>query len=185
VQRALTGMNLVEFRRLPLLAILRGGDVAIVGPLIDTLVDAGLTTLEIAMNTPDAAAMIERAVEAASGRLTVGAGTVTTQARLNDALAAGASFMVMPTLVTPVVEACVRREVPVFPGALTPQEIHTAWSAGATMVKVFPAKVACPQTTWPRTSTPEPRRSLSAAACSNLSGCESRSCHASATACGP
>ena len=48
------------------------------------------------------------------------------------ALAAGAGFIVMPTLVEDVVAECVRRGVPVFPGALTPQEIHAAWRAGAT-----------------------------------------------------
>jgi 2-dehydro-3-deoxyphosphogluconate aldolase/(4S)-4-hydroxy-2-oxoglutarate aldolase len=52
---------------------------------------------------------------------------------------AGASFIVLPTLVADVVGECVRRSVPVFPGGLTPQEIHHAWWAGATMVKVFPA----------------------------------------------
>jgi 2-dehydro-3-deoxyphosphogluconate aldolase/(4S)-4-hydroxy-2-oxoglutarate aldolase len=137
-------MNVSEFKRLPLLAILRGGDTTIIGPLVDTVVEAGLRTLEIAMNTPGAAAMIERAVETADGRLTIGAGTVTTRARLDDALAAGASFIVLPTCEAPVMEACAARAIPVFPGALTPNEIHTAWSAGATMVKVFPAKVFGP-----------------------------------------
>jgi 2-dehydro-3-deoxyphosphogluconate aldolase/(4S)-4-hydroxy-2-oxoglutarate aldolase len=52
--------------------------------------------------------------------------------------------VVSPTLVRPVVAACVARGIPVFPGALTPQEIQTAWQAGASMVKVFPAKAFGP-----------------------------------------
>lgn len=126
------------------MGILRGGDTGVVAPLVETLVSAGLETLEIAMNTPDAAAMIRRATDVAGDRLMIGAGTVTSRNRLDAALGAGAGFLVSPTLVVDVVEEARRRSVPVFPGALTPQEIHDAWSAGATMVKVFPAKVFGP-----------------------------------------
>ena len=133
-------MDTERFKRLPLMGILRGGDPALVEPLVETLVVSGLETLEIAMNTPQATAMIERAGTAAAGRMVVGAGTVTDPDRLEQALAAGASFIVLPVLVPDVVAECVRLGVPVFPGALTPQEIQDAWHAGATMVKVFPAK---------------------------------------------
>jgi len=133
-------MDTERFRQLPLMGILRGGDPEIIEPLVETLVTAGLETLEIAMNTPEATEMIERAGTAAAGRMKIGAGTVTDADRLERALAAGASFIVLPVLVRDVVEECVRLGVPVFPGALTPQEIHDAWRAGATMVKVFPAK---------------------------------------------
>jgi len=127
------------------MGILRGGDVDVVEPLVETLIAAGLETLEIAMNTPDAAAMIQRAGEVAGDRLMVGAGTVITAERLDAALSAGAGFVVLPTLVRDVVVEARRREIPVFPGALTPQEIHDAWLAGATMVKVFPANFFGPQ----------------------------------------
>jgi 2-dehydro-3-deoxyphosphogluconate aldolase/(4S)-4-hydroxy-2-oxoglutarate aldolase len=138
-------MDVERFEKLPLMGILRGGDTDVVDPLVETLAEAGLETLEIAMNTPDAAAMIRRAADAAGGRLMIGAGTVTTLERLEAALDAGAGFLVSPTLDSGVVEEARRRSVPMFPGALTPQEIHEAWSAGATMVKVFPAKVFGPE----------------------------------------
>jgi 2-dehydro-3-deoxyphosphogluconate aldolase/(4S)-4-hydroxy-2-oxoglutarate aldolase len=83
-------------------------------------------------------------VKAAAGRLTVGAGTVITRERLEAAMQAGASFIVLPTLVEDVVAQCRHRSIPVFPGAFTPQEIFNAWQAGAAMVKVFPAKVLGP-----------------------------------------
>jgi 2-dehydro-3-deoxyphosphogluconate aldolase/(4S)-4-hydroxy-2-oxoglutarate aldolase len=83
-------------------------------------------------------------VRVSSGRLTVGAGTVLGLDDLVKALDAGATFAVSPTLVRDVVEYCVQHAVPVFPGALSPQEIHNAWSAGATMVKVFPANAFGP-----------------------------------------
>lgn len=137
-------MDIERFKRLPVLGILRGGNRETIGPLVETAIDAGLETLEITMNTPDAPALIERAVAAAGGRLCIGAGTVLSLDDLDAAVAAGATFVVMPTLVAPVVADCARQGIPTFPGALTPQEIHDAWSAGAAMVKVFPAGVFGP-----------------------------------------
>jgi 2-dehydro-3-deoxyphosphogluconate aldolase/(4S)-4-hydroxy-2-oxoglutarate aldolase len=69
----------------------------------------------------------------------VGAGTVTTIELLDQALAAGATFIVTPAVLPDVIRACVERKVPVLPGAMTPTEILTAWRLGSTMVKVFPA----------------------------------------------
>ncbi len=132
-------MNLDRFRRLPLLGILRGIAAVDVPPLVEAVIAAGLETLEITMNTADAPALIRSMTAAAGGRLTIGAGTVLGMRDLDAALDAGAGFIVMPTLVAQVAESCRAAAIPVFPGALTPQEIFNAWQAGATMVKVFPA----------------------------------------------
>ena len=74
-----------------------------------------------------------------------GAGTVLSMYALKAALDAGATFIVMPTLIEDVAEYCVKNDIPVFPGALTPQEVFTAWQAGATMVKVFPSNLFGPR----------------------------------------
>jgi 2-dehydro-3-deoxyphosphogluconate aldolase/(4S)-4-hydroxy-2-oxoglutarate aldolase len=137
-------MDAGKFKQLPVLGILRGGDVDAIDPLVETVVAAGLETIEIAMNTPDAVNMLRRMVQVADDRLTIGAGTVISVDILEVALRAGASFIVLPTLVEEVVAECRRRGVPVFPGAFTPQEIYNAWRAGAAMVKVFPAKFLGP-----------------------------------------
>jgi 2-dehydro-3-deoxyphosphogluconate aldolase/(4S)-4-hydroxy-2-oxoglutarate aldolase len=126
------------------MGILRGGDISVVDDLVRALVAAGLETLEITLNTPGAPAMIRRAREAAGEKIMIGAGTVLDRAGLEAALEAGAGFIVSPVLVPEVVTECVRRGVPVFPGALTPQEIYAAARAGAAMVKVFPASVFGP-----------------------------------------
>ena len=55
------------------------------------------------------------------------------------ALAAGAQFIVTPILNKRVIRSCVRRGIPIMPGAFTPSEIYEAWSLGASLVKVFPA----------------------------------------------
>ena len=101
--------------------------------------EAGLTTIEITMNTPDAEKMIRYAVENEQQGLNIGAGTVCTKDDLKKALEAGAQFIVTPILDKKVVKACVKNETPIFPGAFTPSEIYKAWSLGASMVKVFPA----------------------------------------------
>ena len=133
-------MDTPKFKKLPFLGILRGIEVSVIDPLVETIVSSGLKTVEITMNTPGAAQAIKKMVKTAKSRLTVGAGTVLTLDELKQALDAGATFIVMPVLVEEVVEYCVKKKVPVFPGALSPQEIYNAWRAGATMVKVFPAK---------------------------------------------
>ncbi|MCM8814319.1 MAG: bifunctional 4-hydroxy-2-oxoglutarate aldolase/2-dehydro-3-deoxy-phosphogluconate aldolase [Candidatus Omnitrophica bacterium] len=137
-------MDIERFRQLPLMGIVRGVSAERIEALVEGAIAAGLRTLEITMNTADAAAVIRRAVAGAAGRLTVGAGTVLNLRQLADARRAGATFIVLPVLVPEVVAACARDGLPVFPGAFTPQEVYNAWQAGATMVKVFPAGVAGP-----------------------------------------
>jgi len=126
------------FEKTPLLGILRGIAEKDVEPLIETSCAAGLQAIEITMNTPGAAALIRKAVVRARSRIAVGAGTVLDVVDLKVAVNSGASFIVSPVFVEDVVSRCVKKKIPVFPGAATPSEIHRAWQAGATMVKVFP-----------------------------------------------
>lgn len=138
-------MDLNRFKKKPLMGIMRGVKPDEIDPLAEAMISAGLETIEITMNTEGAGALIRSMVKAAKGRLAVGAGTVLAMADLKSALDAGATFIVMPALIRDVAEYCVKNKIPVFPGALTPQEIYDAWHAGASMVKVFPAKVFGPE----------------------------------------
>ena len=130
---------LEKFRHRPLLGILRGITPSELEPLFEAIVASGLQTVEITMNTEGAAGLIKNAVKRYGKQLMIGAGTVLTLKNLQSALRAGATFIVSPVVVPPVIEYCAKRKIPVFPGALTPQDIYEAWQAGATMVKVFPA----------------------------------------------
>jgi 2-dehydro-3-deoxyphosphogluconate aldolase/(4S)-4-hydroxy-2-oxoglutarate aldolase len=132
-------MDMKNFRRLPLLGIVRGIEMDVIEPLVETAVSSGLQSIEITMNTEGAPKLIRKMSTVAGDALMVGAGTVLTMEELHRALEAGATFIVMPTLVAPIVDHCRSNNIPVFPGALTPSEIHNAWSCGATMVKVFPS----------------------------------------------
>ena len=125
---------------LPLVGILRGcADEALL-PVVDAVRRGGMTSLEITMNNPGATDQIECAVAMAGDSMQIGAGTVTSMDLLERALRAGARFIVTPFLAVEVVQECVKRQIPVFPGALSPTEIRQAWELGATMVKVFPAE---------------------------------------------
>jgi 2-dehydro-3-deoxyphosphogluconate aldolase/(4S)-4-hydroxy-2-oxoglutarate aldolase len=134
-----------KIRELPIIGILRGIREEHLQILADTIISSGLRTVEITMNTPHAANLIDRLVSLSGKVLTVGAGTVINRHDLFDALEAGAKFIVTPTVTEEVIEYCHLNSVPVFPGALTPTEIHRAWQLGAAMVKVFPASLFGPK----------------------------------------
>ena len=138
-------MDVSRFKKKPIMGIVRGIGLAQIEPLVEAAIAAGLETLEITMNTNDAAQLIRRAKKIAANRLILGAGTVLDMKSLSLALEAGASFMVMPVLIPEVVAYCAKEGIAVFPGALTAQEIYRAWNEGATMVKVFPVKFFGPQ----------------------------------------
>lgn len=138
-------MDVAEFKKLPILGILRDIDPDIIEPLTEAIISNGLKTIEITMNTKDAPELIRKAIKVSKNKLKVGAGTVLTIESLKSALSVGATFIVMPTLVSDVMKYCLRNKIPVFPGALTPQEIYNAWDSKATMVKVFPAKFFGPE----------------------------------------
>lgn len=137
-------MDIAKFQQKPFLGILRGIDSEVLEPLLNTIISSGLKTIEITMNTQGAAELIRKTVEISQGKLMVGAGTVLNMKSMQQALDAGATFIVSPVLIEDIVGYCANNKIPVFPGALTVQEIYNAWNAGATMVKVFPAKVFGP-----------------------------------------
>jgi 2-dehydro-3-deoxyphosphogluconate aldolase/(4S)-4-hydroxy-2-oxoglutarate aldolase len=128
--------------KLPIVGILRGFERRLLGGILGAARRGGLENVEITMNSPGAAEQIKEAIALGEGAINIGAGTVLNERLLDEALAAGAAFMVTPTLNPTVIEKCVRLKVPVFPGALSPTEVHAAWELGATMVKIFPAEVS-------------------------------------------
>ncbi|OJV14319.1 MAG: 2-dehydro-3-deoxyphosphogluconate aldolase [Dyadobacter sp. 50-39] len=132
------------FKKAPLVGIIRNVSPEDVKRILPIYREAGLTTVEITMNTPGATDMIRYALENEHYGLNIGAGTVCTKDDLDAALDAGAQFIVTPVLSKKVVKSCVKKGVPVFPGAYTPTEIFNAWSLGASMVKIYPATALGP-----------------------------------------
>ncbi len=132
------------FNRVPVIGIVRNLSFEDVIQILPVYLEAGLTTIEITMNTPGAEEMIIYALELYPDKLNVGAGTVCTKKDLNKAIEAGSQFIVTPIVRRKIICSCVKKEIPVFPGAFTPTEIYKAWLWGASMVKVFPASTLGP-----------------------------------------
>jgi len=123
----------------PIVGIIRGAEIDVAEHAAAAAVAGGLRTLEITLNRPEAFDQIARIKNRYAGEIELGAGTVLDKESARRAIEAGAEFVVTPALVPEVIEYCISRSVPVFPGALSPTEVLAAHRAGATMVKVFPA----------------------------------------------
>jgi len=110
----------------------------------EAILEGGVRAIEVTMTTPNALEVINQATTRLGDNVLFGAGSVLDSETARAAILAGAQFIVCPTLNLGTIETCKRYSIPVVPGAYTPTEILTAWQAGATMVKVFPASIGGP-----------------------------------------
>ena len=133
------------FSKVPIVGIIRNLSFDTIEKILPIYLSAGLTTIEITMNTRAAEEIIRFAADKYKGQLNVGAGTVCNTDELDMAIRAGSQFIVTPILDPDVVRTCVSKNIPVFPGAYTPTEIYQAWKLGASMVKVYPATSLGPE----------------------------------------
>jgi len=132
------GEVMARIRELKLVAVVRS-TAEQVEPLVRALLDGGVQAIEITFSVPRAPEMIARVRERFGEKVLLGAGTVLDAQKANDALAAGARYIVAPNTDLEVVRLCNARDVAVVPGAFTPTEIANAWRSGADCVKLFPA----------------------------------------------
>jgi 2-dehydro-3-deoxyphosphogluconate aldolase / (4S)-4-hydroxy-2-oxoglutarate aldolase len=113
--------------------------------IAEALLIGGVPAIEVTMSTPDAIAGIEMLADRFGDEAVLGVGTVMDAGTAQDAIAAGAEFVVSPMFDEKIVAAVKRLGKIVIPGAFTPTEIIRAWSAGADVVKVFPSTGLGPQ----------------------------------------
>jgi len=125
-------------------AVMRAPSKEILLDISQALLAGGVPAIEVTMTTPKAIAAIEMLADRFGDQAVVGVGTVLDPATARDAIAAGAQFVVSPTLDLAVIETTKRYGKISIPGAFTPTEILRAWSAGADSVKVFPATTLGP-----------------------------------------
>lgn len=107
-------------------------------PMAEALVAGGLRVLEVTLRTPVALDAIQ-AMREVDGAI-VGAGTVTDQEHLQDAIDAGAQFIVSPGLTEALGRAVIRTQVPFLPGVATPGDIMRGLELGLEHFKFFPAE---------------------------------------------
>lgn len=127
-----------------LLAVIRAPDAGTARATARALAAGGLRFLELTLTTPDVLSIIEPLRDELPASVTIGVGSVRTEAEALSAHAAGAAFLVSPHADRRLVEAMVATGLPSLPGALTPTEIAGALNAGAKAIKLFPASTVGP-----------------------------------------
>ena len=110
-------------------------------PLVDALVAGGLSVAEITFRTaaaPEAIALVRKE----RPDVLVGAGTVLTIEQAQKAIDSGASFVVSPGFNPSVVDYCIEKGMPVFPGVTSPTEVEMGLARGLKVLKFFPAEAS-------------------------------------------
>jgi 2-dehydro-3-deoxyphosphogluconate aldolase / (4S)-4-hydroxy-2-oxoglutarate aldolase len=119
-------------------AILRAADASRAEEVAQVLLANGVRSLELTLTTEGALEVVERLARSVPAGTDLGVGTVLTADDVERSVDAGARFVVSPSVEPEVIEAAVRHGIASYPGAFTPTEIHAAWRAGASAVKLFP-----------------------------------------------
>jgi 2-dehydro-3-deoxyphosphogluconate aldolase/(4S)-4-hydroxy-2-oxoglutarate aldolase len=133
-------MNVMQrIREVGIVPVVRAGSAEEALAAVEAIRAGGIPILEITMTVPGAVKIIADLAKRIGDQALIGAGTVIDADSARTCIDAGARFIVSPALDLPTIDACRKLDVPVFPGAMTPTEILTAWKAGANAVKVFPA----------------------------------------------
>lgn len=127
-----------EYAVVPVVVLDDADDAA---PLAEALIKGGLPCAEVTFRTEAAEESIRIMSEKYPDML-VGAGTVLTTEQVDRAVAAGAKFIVSPGFDPEIVDYCMEKNIPVFPGCVSPSEVAQAVKRGLKVVKFFPAEQA-------------------------------------------
>ena len=127
-----------RFQELAVVPVVVLNDAKDALPLAEALVEGGLPCAEVTFRTEAAEESIWKMAEKYPDML-VGAGTVLTTDQVDRAVGAGAKFIVSPGFDPEIVDYCLDKQIPVFPGCVTPSELAQAVKRGLEVVKFFPA----------------------------------------------
>ena len=131
VSSRLTGIGIIP--------VVRAESTDMARRAVAAILKGGISVLEITMTVPGAVEVIKQLSAEIDPEVIIGAGTVLDAKTARACIEAGAEFIVSPALSLETIALCGQQGVLVMPGALTPTEVVTAWTAGADFVKIFPA----------------------------------------------
>lgn len=127
-----------QIKELALVPIVRTSDAESAVRSVEAIYEGGISCVEITMTVKGAIRALEEVAKRFGDKILLGAGTVLDPETARACILSGAEFLVTPSLNIHTVELARRYSKAIFPGALTPTEIVTAWQAGADAIKVFP-----------------------------------------------
>ncbi len=123
----------------PIIAILRNIENTLLLPYVESILEGGIGAVEIAVNSPEAFEQIRLLRENFGSGLLVGAGTVTSEDRMQNSLDAGASFFLTPSVSEELLLQFKKLGLPVLPGVLSPSEVSLCLKYDMNIMKLFPA----------------------------------------------
>ena len=135
---------LSRLQELGLVAVLRGPSPELTVKMVEALVTAGVYAIEITYSTPNAAGVVRQLDQTFGEQIVLGMGTLTEVAQAQEALGAGAKFLVSPACEPELGKAMVATGLGVMIGALTPTEVLQAYRLGSDVVKIFPGSLTGP-----------------------------------------
>jgi 2-dehydro-3-deoxyphosphogluconate aldolase/(4S)-4-hydroxy-2-oxoglutarate aldolase len=136
--------TLDRIRQVGLLAVIRGPDPALTVQMVDALIAGGVRGIEITYTTPNAAEVVTTLARTYGDSIVLGMGTLLEPAQAEEALAAGARFLVSPHSDAILAQAMAATGLPFMLGALTPSEVVAAHKLGSSVVKLFPGSLGGP-----------------------------------------
>jgi 2-dehydro-3-deoxyphosphogalactonate aldolase len=128
----------------PIAAILRGVKPDEIDAIGDAVIEAGITVIEVPLNSPQPFESIKRLAARHGARALIGAGTVLETADVARVATAGGKLMVAPNFDPDVVRAAKAAGLATLPGVMTPSEGFAALRVGADGLKLFPAEIIPP-----------------------------------------
>lgn len=136
--------TLDRIRQAGLLAVIRGPDPELTVKMVDALIAGGVSGIEITYTTPNAAEVVAALARAHGDAIVLGMGTLLEPFQAEEALVAGARFLVSPHTDPALAQAMAATGLPFMLGALTPSEVVAAHKLGSSVVKIFPGSLGGP-----------------------------------------